>query len=76
MKYAINTSQRVPIASTTRMESGCDHLITRSEVFDAVITDPPYLNCPDLYAEEKDDLSNMKQEEWEEKMRDFLTMHD
>ena len=40
----------------------------QSEVFDAVITDPPYLNCPDLYTEEKEDLSNMTQEEWEEKM--------
>jgi len=42
----------------------------QKEVFDAVITDPPYLNCPDIYTDEKDDLSNMKQEQWEEKMRD------
>ena len=37
--------------------------------FDAIITDPPYLNCPDLYTEDKDDLSNMKQPQWEEMMR-------
>jgi hypothetical protein len=40
------------------------------ESFDAIITDPPYLNCPDLYTEEPDDLSNMKQPEWEEMMRE------
>jgi hypothetical protein len=38
------------------------------ETFDAIITDPPYLNCPDLYTNEPDDLSNMKQPEWEEMM--------
>ena len=29
--------------------------------FDAIITDPPYLNCPDVWTDELDDLSNMKQ---------------
>jgi len=37
--------------------------------FDAIITDPPYLNCPDLYTNEPEDLSQMKQPEWEEMMR-------
>lgn len=37
--------------------------------FDAIITDPPYLNCPDLYTDDPEDLSNMKQPEWEEMMR-------
>lgn len=37
--------------------------------FDAIITDPPYLNCPDLYTKEPEDLSQMKQPEWEEMMR-------
>jgi hypothetical protein len=41
-----------------------------TESFDAILTDPPYLNCPDLYTEDPDDLSNMKQPEWEEKMRE------
>lgn len=39
------------------------------ESFDAIVTDPPYLNCPDLYTEEPEDLSNMKQPEWEDMMR-------
>ena len=37
--------------------------------FDAIITDPPYLNCPDLYTQEDNDLSNMDQDQWEEMMR-------
>jgi ParB-like chromosome segregation protein Spo0J len=41
-----------------------------TESFDSILTDPPYLNCPDLYTEDPDDLSNMKQPEWEEKMRE------
>jgi ParB-like chromosome segregation protein Spo0J len=40
------------------------------ESFDAIITDPPYLNCPDLYTEEPDDLINMKQPKWEEMMQE------
>lgn len=44
-------------------------LTDEKETFDAIITDPPYLNCPDLYTEEPDDLSNMKQPEWETMMR-------
>ena len=39
------------------------------ESFDAIVTDPPYLNCPDLYTNEPEDLSNMKQPEWEDMMR-------
>ena len=76
MKYAINTSQRFLLL----LQRGWNQVRpfdNQSEVFDAVITDPPYLNCPDLYTEEKEDLSNMTQEEWEEKMgQHFLTMHD
>jgi len=51
-------------------------LQNESESFDAIITDPPYLNCPDLYTQEPDDLSNMKQPEWEEMMREaFRNYH-
>ena len=39
------------------------------ETFDAIVTDPPYLNCPDLYTNEPEDLSQMKQPEWEDMMR-------
>ena len=38
------------------------------EIFDVIQTDPPYLNCPDVYTEEKEDLSNVTQDEWENKM--------
>ena len=38
------------------------------ESFDAIITDPPYLNCPDLYTQEENDLSNVSQEDWEQMM--------
>lgn len=47
-----------------------DPLKDEVETFDAIITDPPYLNCPDLYTKDPDDLSNMKQPEWEEMMRE------
>lgn len=52
-------------------EDGCSlkPLQDQKGTFDAVITDPPYLNCPDLYTNEPDDLSKMKQPEWEEMMR-------
>lgn len=40
------------------------------ETFHAIITDPPYLNCPDLYTNEPEDLSNMDQPEWEDMMRE------
>jgi len=51
-------------------------LQNESESFDAIITDPPYLNCPDLYTQEPDDLSNMRQPEWEEMMREaFRNYH-
>ena len=45
-------------------------LSNEEETFDAVITDPPYLNCPDLYTDEPEDLSNMDQDVWEDMMRD------
>ena len=45
-------------------------LANEEETFDAVITDPPYLNCPDLYTDEPEDLSNMDQDVWEDMMRD------
>ena len=41
----------------------------QEEEFDAILTDPPYLNCPDLYTNEPEELSQMKQPEWEEMMR-------
>ena len=44
-------------------------LSNEKETFDAIITDPPYLNCPDLYTEDPEDLSNVDQSEWEELMR-------
>ena len=48
----------------------------QEETFDAILTDPPYLNCPDLYTNEPDDLSNMKQPEWEDMMREaFRNYH-
>ena len=37
--------------------------------FDAVLSDPPYLNCPDVYTESDLDLSNMTQQEWEVSMQ-------
>ncbi len=40
------------------------------ESFDAIQTDPPYLNCPDLYTNEPEDLSNMDQSVWEDQMRE------
>ena len=43
--------------------------------FDAIITDPPYLNCPDLYTNEPEDLSNMKQPEWEDMMREAFRQY-
>ena len=44
--------------------------------FDAIITDPPYLNCTDLYTDDPEDLSNMKQPEWEDMMREaFRNYH-
>ena len=43
------------------------------ETFDAIITDPPYLNCPDLYTDDQDDLSNMKQPQWEDMMREAFS---
>ena len=51
-------------------EDGVDMkpLQQEEESFDAIITDPPYLNCPDLYTQEENDLSNMSQEEWEQMM--------
>jgi len=45
------------------------------ESFDAIITDPPYLNCPDLYTDDPEDLSNMKQPEWEEMMREAFRQY-
>ena len=45
------------------------------ETFDAIITDPPYLNCPDLYTNEPNDLSQMKQPEWEEMMREAFSQY-
>lgn len=45
------------------------------ESFDAIITDPPYLNCPDLYTDDPEDLSNMKQPEWEDMMRDAFKQY-
>ena len=45
------------------------------ESFDAIITDPPYLNCPDLYTDDPEDLSNMKQPEWEEMMRESFRQY-
>ena len=53
-------------------EDGCSlrPLQDQEGTFDAVITDPPYLNCPDLYTNEPDDLSQMKQPEWEQMMRE------
>ena len=45
-----------------------DPLKDEEESFDAIITDPPYLNCPDLYTDDPDDLSNMKQPQWEDMM--------
>ena len=44
-------------------------LSNEKDTFDAIITDPPYLNCPDLYTEDPEDLSNVDQSEWEELMR-------
>ena len=43
--------------------------------FDAIITDPPYLNCPDVYTDEPDDLSNMKQPQWEDMMREAFRQY-
>ncbi len=43
------------------------------ETFDGILTDPPYLNCPDQYTDEKDDLSNVSQDIWIEKMRETFT---
>ncbi len=43
-------------------------LLKEKSSFDAIITDPPYLNCPDVYTTESEDLSNMTQEEWEDQM--------
>ena len=40
--------------------------------FDAIITDPPYLNCPDVYTIEPEDLSNLDQTEWEDQMREVF----
>ena len=40
------------------------------ESFDAIQTDTPYLNCPDLYTNEPEDLSNMDQSVWEDQMRE------
>ena len=51
-------------------EDGVDMkpLQNEEESFDAIITDPPYLNCPDLYTQEENDLSNMSQSQWEQMM--------
>ena len=52
-------------------EDGCEMKPLKDEVetFDAILTDPPYLNCPDHYTDEESDLSKMEQPEWEEMMR-------
>ena len=42
--------------------------------FDAIITDP-YLNCPDLYTDDPEDLSNMKRFKWEDMMEAFRNYH-
>ena len=53
---------------TTTMESECCHWKERKNpLMPSLLT--PYLNCPDLYTEEPEDLSNMKQPEWEDMMR-------
>ena len=46
-----------------------DPLKDEKESFDAIITDPPYLNCPDVYTDEPEDLSNMDQDKWVDQMR-------
>ena len=43
------------------------------ETFDAIITDPPYLNCPDVYTEEPEDLSNLSQDDWIDQMKEAFT---
>ena len=43
------------------------------DTFHAIQTDPPYLNCPDLYTDQPDDLSNMDQDKWEDMMREAFT---
>ena len=50
-------------------------LEAEEESFDCVISDPPYLNCPDLYTDDPEDLSNMKQEEWEDLMRESFRQY-
>ena len=46
------------------------------ETFDCIITDPPYLNCPDKYTDEPEDLSNLDQDHWVEQMREaFKAYH-
>ena len=52
-----------------------DPLKDEEESFDAIITDPPYLNCPDLYTDDPDDLSNMKQPQWEDMMRESFRQY-
>ena len=52
-------------------DSGVDMkpLENETETFDCVISDPPYLNCPDVYTDDPEDLSNMNQSKFEEMMR-------
>ncbi len=56
-------------------EDGCIMAPLKDEVetFDCIFTDPPYLNCPDKYTKEPDDLSNVNQDEFMEKMKETFT---
>ena len=56
-------------------EDGCSMKPLKDEVetFDAVLCDPPYINTPDDYTKEPDDLSNVNQDEFMEKMRETFT---
>ena len=58
-------------------DSGVDMqpLKDQTGTFDAIITDPPYLNCPDVYTDDPEDLSNMKQPEWEDMMREAFRQY-
>ena len=58
-------------------EDGISMTPLKDEVgtFDAIITDPPYLNCPDIYTDNENDLSNMKQSHWEEKMTEAFRQY-
>ena len=58
-------------------DSGVDMQPLKDETgtFDCVISDPPYLNCPDVYTDDPEDLSNMKQPEWEDMMREAFRQY-